>query len=101
MPCVFVSVDVTDVTGTTRQNITKNINMVRVNHDGIPLGKQEDHEVEPEEHGEVFEAEDDEYSELMEALETGKFSGTGHSVELTAETFEPFVKEHARAHEVA
>jgi hypothetical protein len=60
MPCVFVSVDVTDVTGTTRQNITKNINMLRVNHDGIALGQQAEHEVEPEEHEEVFGAEDEE-----------------------------------------
>lgn len=100
MPCVFVSVDVTDVTGTTRQNITKNLHVMRVNHDGVALGKQEDHEVEPEEHDEVFGAEDEEYSSLMEKLETGEFDGVGHSEVLTGETFEPFIKAHARPHEL-
>jgi len=100
MPCVFVSVDVTDVTGTTRQNVTKNVNFVRVNHRGAFLGRQHEDEVDPEEHAEVFEAEDEEYTQLMEALETGEFSGEGHSEVLTSDSFEPFIKSHAKSHEL-
>lgn len=100
MPCVFVSIDVTDVTGTTRQNVTKNINAVRVNHEGVTLGRQEEHEVEPEEHDEIFKSEDDEYVALVQALETGEFSGEGHSTSLTTDTFENFIKKRARPHEL-
>ena len=100
MPCVFVSVDVTDVTGTTRQNVTKNIQLLRVNHDGTPLGVQSAHEIEPEEHNEVFDKEDEEFNNLVAALEKGEFSGEGHSEALTQDTFEGFVKAHARPHEL-
>lgn len=99
MPCVFISIDVTDVTGLTRQNITKRIKLARVNHEGIVLGKQEEHEVEPEEHEEVFEAEDDEYNQLMDQMNAGTLSD-GHSEALTSATFDTFIKAHAKPHEV-
>ena len=48
----------------------------------------------------MFEAENDEYTELMAALDSGEFSGEGHSEALTQDTFEPFIKAHAKPHEV-
>ena len=42
----------------------------------------------------------DRYQGLLDALETGEFDGNGHSEVLTVDTFEPFIKAHARPHEL-
>lgn len=100
LPCVLLSVDVVDVTGTDRRNVTKNINMLRVDHNNHVLGAVADEAILAEEHKDVVSEEEQEQKDFMTALETGEFQGRGEVHELDQDTFSDFIKEHGAPHEV-
>lgn len=86
LPCDYLSVDVWDVLGTNRQNVTKNVEKWQLDEDGnrrtFSGRNREIREVRHEEHKETLE----------ELHEDGI-----HAVELNSEEFKEFVSEHDMA----
>ncbi|CAI5737965.1 unnamed protein product [Hyaloperonospora brassicae] len=80
LPCEFASVDVSDMTGTRKHNMTSNIYKIRLDQKGRGVGLARDKQVMP-----LF-TNDDEYGDLPES--------DAVVTELTEETFEPFLNEH-------
>lgn len=80
LPCEFATVDVSDMTGTRKHNMTKNIYKIRLDHRGRHVGLASDEQFQP-----VY-ANDDDYGDLpaSDAVVTA----------LDDNTFEPFLKEH-------
>uniref|UniRef100_K3XBV9 Thioredoxin domain-containing protein n=1 Tax=Globisporangium ultimum (strain ATCC 200006 / CBS 805.95 / DAOM BR144) TaxID=431595 RepID=K3XBV9_GLOUD len=80
LPCEFASVDVSDMTGTRKHNMTKNIYKIRIDHKGRHVGLANEEQLQP-----VY-ADDAEYGELPESDAVVTM--------LDENTFEPFLKEH-------
>lgn len=80
LPCEFASVDVSDMTGTRKHNMTKNIYKIRIDHKGRHVGLANEEQANPQ----FNEA--DMWADLPES--------DAVVTVLDESTFEPFLKEH-------
>lgn len=87
LPCQFASVDVYDITGTKKYDVSQNIIKTRVDHKGRKLGRLEVHAIEPEEHESVQQRENNE----LEALLAEDLDQEAHAQVLTKDTFEQYL----------
>ncbi|KAI9909240.1 hypothetical protein PsorP6_014678 [Peronosclerospora sorghi] len=80
LPCEFASVDVSDMTGTRKHNMTSNIYHIRLDQKGRHVGLANSKQIMPQ-----F-TDDAEYGDLPES--------DAVVTELDDESFEPFLKQH-------
>ncbi|EGZ06871.1 hypothetical protein PHYSODRAFT_319561 [Phytophthora sojae] len=80
LPCEFATVDVSDMTGTRKHNMTSNIYKIRLDQKGRSVGLAQEKQIMPQ-----F-AEDAEYGDLPES--------DAVVTVLDEQTFEPFLKQH-------
>lgn len=80
LPCEFASVDVSDMTGTRKHNMTSNIYKIRIDHKGRHVGLANEQQLQP------TYADDAAYGELPESDAVVTI--------LDEESFEPFLREH-------
>ena len=90
LPCQYASVDVYDITGTRKHDVSKNIVKTRLDHKGRDLGKIESLAIEPEEHESVATREQNE----LEALLSQDLDQNAHSDKLDANSFKSYLTEH-------
>jgi len=79
MPCRFATVDVSDMTGTKRHNVTKNVDKWRLDHAGRNLGFYEHKEIE--------------YDEIEDDAPMPDSEAESHLME-SSEKMESFLNEH-------
>ncbi|DAZ94059.1 TPA: hypothetical protein N0F65_004326 [Lagenidium giganteum] len=80
LPCEFASVDVSDMTGTRKHNMTKNVYKIRIDHKGRHVGLANDQQAQP------MYADDALYGDLPES--------DAVVTPLDESNFESFLKEH-------
>lgn len=90
LPCQFASVDVYDITGTKKHDVSKNIVKTRMDHRGRHLGRLETLAIEPEEHEAVAQREEDE----LQALLAEDLDESAHSTPLSKDNFEQHLKDN-------
>jgi thiol-disulfide isomerase/thioredoxin len=98
VPCHFIDITVSDITGNMEHNISKHIVRTRLDHKGRVLGDQdEDAMIDQAEHKEVLVKENDEYESLLQS----DFQHDGHVEELhTRNGLETFIKAHKKPREL-
>lgn len=80
LPCEFASVDVSDMTGTRKHNMTSNIYKIRIDHKGRHVGLASEQQLQP------AYANDADYGDLPESDAVVTM--------LDESSFEPFLREH-------
>ena len=90
LPCQYTSVDVYDITGTKKHDVSKNIFKTRIDYKGRALGPLEAHAIEPEEHESVAGREEKELEQLL-AEEPDQ---NAHSTSLDGNNFDSFLQEN-------